>query len=92
MELERQNCRFQIQARDCEVAYLRRKLTQPQKHTEVVEWAQQQFADRLVMHKRTETLLAKKTAWGVSLGPVVRCAGLFGDRLLGAAVQAAAGG
>lgn len=68
MELERQNCRFQIQARDGEVAYLRRKLTQPQKHTEVVEWAQQQFADRLVMHKRTETLLAKKTAWGVDLG------------------------
>ena len=67
LEQERQNCKRQVQARDGEVAYLERKLTRPQKHTDVVEWARQQFPDRLIMHKRTETLLAKKTAWGVDL-------------------------
>ena len=65
---EQEHCKLQLQARDGEVAYLERKLTRPQKHTDVVEWARQTFADRLVMHKRTETLLAKKTAWGVDLG------------------------
>ena len=68
LEQERQNCKRQVQARDGEVAYLKRKLTRPQKHTDVVEWARQMFADRLVMHKRTETLMDKKTAWGVDLG------------------------
>ena len=68
LEQERQNCKRQVQARDGEVAYLERKLTRPQKHTDVVEWARQQFPDRLIMHKRTETLLAKKTAWGVDIG------------------------
>lgn len=68
LEQERQNCKLQIQARDGEVAYLKRKLTRPDKHTDVVEWARQQFPDRLIMHKRTETLLAKKTAWGVDIG------------------------
>ena len=67
LEQERQNCALQLRARDGEVAYLERKLTRPQKHTDVVEWARQQFPDRLIMHKRTETLLAKKTAWGVDL-------------------------
>ena len=65
---EQENCKLQLQARDGEVAYLERKLTRPLKHTDVVEWVRQQFADRLIMHKRTETLLAKKTAWGVDLG------------------------
>lgn len=68
LEQERRNCKLQIQARDDEVSYLERKLARPQKHTDVVEWARQTFADRLVMHKRTETLMAKKTAWGVDLG------------------------
>lgn len=49
------------------VDYLKRKLTRPEKHIDVIEWARRQFSDRLVMHKRTETLLAKKTAWGVDL-------------------------
>ena len=65
---EQENCKLQLQARDGEVAYLKRKLTRPARHTEVVAWARQQFADRLIMHKRTETLLAKKSAWGVDLG------------------------
>ena len=68
LEQERQNCKLQLQARDGEVAYLNRKLTRPQNHTDVVEWARQTFADRLIMHKRTETLMDKKTAWGVDLG------------------------
>lgn len=68
LEQERENCKLQFQARDGEVAYLERKLTRPQKHTDVVEWARQTFADRLVLHKRTETLMGKKTAWGVDLG------------------------
>ena len=68
LEQELRNCALQIQGRDGEVAYLKRKLNQPQKHTDVVEWARQQFADKLVMHKRTDTLMAKKTAWGVDLG------------------------
>ena len=68
LKQERQNCKLQLQARDGEVAYLERKLTRPQKHTDVVEWARQTFADRLVLHKRTETLMDKKTAWGVDLG------------------------
>ena len=65
---ERESCKLQLQARDGEVAYLKRKLTRPVKHTDVVEWTRQQFPDRLIMHKRTETLLAKRTAWGVDLG------------------------
>ena len=68
LEQERQNGKLQLQARDGEVAYLEHKLTRPQKHTDVVEWARQTFADRLVLHKRTETLMDKKTAWGVDLG------------------------
>lgn len=68
LEQERQNCKSQLQARDGEVAYLKRKLTRPDKHTNVVEWARQTFDGRLVLHKRTETLMAKKTAWGVDLG------------------------
>ena len=68
LEQERANSKLQLQARDGEVAYLERKLTRPQKHTDVVEWARQTFADQLVLHKRTETLMDKKTAWGVDLG------------------------
>ena len=58
---------LQLQEKDEEIAYLRRKLTRPQDHTEIAEWTRQQFAGRLIMHPKAEALLEEKSARSVSL-------------------------
>lgn len=68
MAEDRKNYEHRLTARDEEVAYLRRKLTQPKEHSAVVNWARSTFPDRLFLHRRTETLLEKRSAQGVNIG------------------------
>ena len=45
-----------------DIAYLRRKLSQPRDHASVAEWVRQTFPDRLVLHPHAQELLAEKSA------------------------------
>lgn len=56
-----------ISTKEEEISFLRRKLSHPKNHDEIVSWVATNFSDRLVMHPRTIDLLGEKSARSVSV-------------------------
>lgn len=50
-----------------QVAYLRRKLDQPDTHSEVAAWVKRYFGGRLILHPKAIALLEDKSAQGVDV-------------------------
>ncbi len=61
-EEEVQKYQLQLRKRDEEIAYLRRKLTQPTDHEDIAEWVAKTFEGRLFMHQKAVALLEDKSA------------------------------
>lgn len=50
------------------IAYLKRKLSQPQGHHEIAAWVEKNFQNRLVLHPKAISLLEEKSNKTVSVG------------------------
>ena len=61
-EEEVQKYQLQLRKRDEEIAYLRRKLTQPTDHEDIAKWVAKTFEGRLFMHQKAVALLEDKSA------------------------------
>ena len=49
-----------------DIAYLKRKLSRPREHSEIVAWVKEHFSGRLILHPKAEDLLEDKSARSVS--------------------------
>lgn len=56
-----------VSAKDEEISFLRRKLSQPKSHDEIAPWIEANFANRLIMHPKAIELLCEKSARSVSV-------------------------
>lgn len=67
LDVQAENYNAQLDERDAQIVYLKRKISQPKVHTDIVSWAKSTFLDRLIMHERTASLLADKSARSVDI-------------------------
>ncbi len=65
---ERQRLDALLGKKDEDIAYLRRKLSQPKDHTEIAGWVERTFAGRLILHPRAVSLLSDKSARTTDIG------------------------
>lgn len=52
----------QLRTKDEDIAYWKRKLSQPKEHTQIALWVQANFSDRLLLHSKAVSLLEDKSA------------------------------
>lgn len=52
----------QLRTKDEDIAYWKRKLSQPKEHTQIAPWVQANFSDRLLLHSKAVSLLEDKSA------------------------------
>lgn len=64
--LEKQRMEAVLSKRDEDIAYLRRKLSQPKDHTSIAGWAAQVYAGRLTLHPKAVSLLEERSAKNTS--------------------------
>lgn len=53
--------------KEADIAYLRRKLSQPAEHSQIAAWVEENFAGRLILHPKAAALLEDRSARDVSL-------------------------
>ena len=53
--------------KDEDIAYLKRKLSQPTGHSEIADWVENNFEGRLVLHPKAKALLEDRSAKAVSV-------------------------
>lgn len=51
-----------LRSKDEDIAYWKRKLSQPKEHTQIAPWVQANFSDRLLLHSKAVSLLEDKSA------------------------------
>lgn len=66
-DTESEKYNAQLNERDTQIVYLKRKISQPKAHTDIVSWVKSTFSDNLMMHDRTISLLADKSARSVDI-------------------------
>ena len=59
--------RLELAARDAEISYLKRKISQPKNHNEIAVWVEKTFTNRLILHPRAVGLLNEKSARNVDI-------------------------
>lgn len=59
--------KLKLAARDAEISYLKRKISQPKNHNEIAAWVEKTFTNRLILHPRAVGLLNKKSARNVNV-------------------------
>ena len=67
---ERQRMQQLLAEKEEEIAYLKRKISQPEEHSQIAAWVEKHFAGRLLLHAKAKALLEDKTARSVSVGLV----------------------
>lgn len=53
--------------KDEDIAYLKRKLSQPTEHCQIAAWIESNFSKRLILHPKAKTLLEDKSAKSISV-------------------------
>ena len=66
-ETERR-CEDRLARQTGEMAFLRRKLSQPSRHEDIAAWVEVHFHDRLILHDKAVVLLREKEAKRVDIG------------------------
>lgn len=61
-------CESRLARQTGELAFLRRKLNQPECHEDIATWVETHFADRLILHDKAVALLREKEAKRVDIG------------------------
>lgn len=56
-----------ISAKEEEISFLRRKLSQPKNHDDISRWVKENFSGRLILHPRAVDLLGERSARSVSV-------------------------
>lgn len=64
---ERQRGERLLAEKDEDIAYLKRKLSQPTGHSEIADWVENNFEGRLVLHPKAKALLEDRSAKAVSV-------------------------
>lgn len=67
-EKERMRGERLLADKDEDIAYLKRKLSQPEEHGQIAAWVEKYFAGKLFIHQKAKTLLEDKSAKSVSAG------------------------
>lgn len=62
----RQQAERLLADKDEDIAYLRRKLSQPTDHSQIAAWVEKNFAGRLILHPKAKVLLEDKNARSIS--------------------------
>ena len=63
-----ESCQLRLAEQAEELAYLRRKLSQPTRHEDIPAWAELHFQEKLLLHPKAVSMLEKKDARGVDVG------------------------
>lgn len=66
-ELELAHYKNIVEEKEEDIAYLKRKLSQPKEHDQIASWVEEHFAGRLVMHPKAIALLKDKPARSISI-------------------------
>ena len=64
---ERQRAERFLADKDEDIAYLKRKLSQPTDHSQIAAWVEHNFAGRLILHPKAKALLEDKSARSISV-------------------------
>lgn len=64
---EQRRMQLLLAEKDEEIAYLKRKISQPEEHSQIAAWVERNFADRLLLHSKAKALLEDKAARSVSV-------------------------
>ena len=64
---ERRRMKQLLANKDEDIAYLKRKLSQPQEHGQISAWVEKNFAGRLLLHPKAKALLEDKSARSISV-------------------------
>lgn len=64
---ERQRMQQLLADKDEDIAYLKRRLSQPEEHDRVAAWVEKNFAGRLLLHPKAKALLEDKGARAVNV-------------------------
>ena len=64
---ERRRMKQLLADKDEDIAYLKRKLSQPQEHSQISAWVEKNFAGRLLLHPKAKALLEDKSARSISV-------------------------
>lgn len=64
---ERQRAERILAEKDEDIAYLKRKLSQPTEHSAIADWVENNFKGRLLLHPKAKALLEDRSARAVSV-------------------------
>ena len=64
---ERQRAERLLADKDEDIAYLKRKLSQPTDHSQIAAWVENNFAGRLILHSKAKALLEDKSSRSISV-------------------------
>ena len=64
---ERQRAERLLADKDEDIAYLKRKLSQPTDHSQIAAWVENNFSGRLILHSKAKALLEDKSARSISV-------------------------
>lgn len=67
-EKERMRAERLLAEKEEDIAYLKRKLSQPEEHGQIAAWVANYFPERLLLHPKAKALLEDKSAKSVSAG------------------------
>lgn len=59
--------KLELAARDAEISYLKRKISQPKSHNEIATWGENTFTNRLILRPRAVGLLNEKFTRNVNV-------------------------
>lgn len=64
---ERQKIETILAEKDEDIAYLKRKLSQPKEHSRIAEWVEENFTGRILLHPKAKALLEDRSARSISV-------------------------